>query len=92
MKALKPSHKEKKRYLLVKGKNVNKKNIEDAILEFIGVLGYAESSPHFIKDQIGEIILAINRKSLDKVRTSLLMSNKDLNIVKVGGNLKKVKN
>ena len=40
MKSLKPSHREKKRYLLIKGKDANKKNIEEVILEFIGVLGW----------------------------------------------------
>ena len=49
MKPLKPSHRERKRYLLIKGKDVSKKNIEGAILEFIGVLGFAEASPQFVK-------------------------------------------
>lgn len=85
MKALKPSHKEKKRYLLIKGKDVNKKNLEDSILEFIGVLGFAEASPNVIKSGKGKIILAINRNSLEKVRSSFLISKKDINIVKVSG-------
>lgn len=91
MKPLKPSHREKKRYLLIKGKDVSKKNIEDAVLEFIGVLGFAESSPQFIKTSKNQIVLAINRRSLDKVRTSFLMSDKDLEIVKVSGSVGKVK-
>ena len=37
MKSLKPSHKEKKRYLLIKGNDTNKKSIDEFILEFIGV-------------------------------------------------------
>ncbi len=49
MKSLKPSHRENKRYLLIKGKDAGKKNIEEVILEFVGVLGYAEASPQFIK-------------------------------------------
>jgi len=91
MKPLKPSHREKKRYLLIKGKDVSKKNIESVILEFIGVLGFAEVSPMFVKVGKGSIVLAINRNSLDKVRTSFLMSKKDLNIVKVSGSVGKVK-
>ena len=74
MKPLKPSHREKKRYLLIKGKDANKKAIEEAILEFIGVLGYAEASPQIIKFDKGGIILAINHTSLDKIRASFLMS------------------
>ena len=91
MKALKPSHREKKRYLLIKGNDVSKKNIEDVILEFIGVLGYAESSPQIIKSNKTSIIISINRKSLDKVRTSFVASNKDLQIVKVSGAVGKLK-
>jgi len=91
MKALKPSHRENKRYLLVKGKDVDKKIIEDAILEFIGVLGYAEASPQFIKVDKSKVILAINRNCLDKIRTSFLLSGKNLEIVKVSGSVKKVK-
>ncbi len=88
MKPLKPSHREKKRYLLIKGKDANKKAIEETILEFIGVLGFAEVSPQIVKENKEKLILCINRKSLDKIRASFVMSNKDLQIVKVSGALK----
>jgi RNase P/RNase MRP subunit POP5 len=88
MKPLKPSHKEKKRYLLIKGKDANKKAIEETILEFIGVLGWAEASPQIIKDEKNSIILSINRKSLDKIRASFVVSNKDLQIIRVSGAIK----
>ena len=91
MKPLKPSHREKKRYLLIKGKDANKKIIEEVILDFIGGLGYAEANPKIIKQTKQRVILAINRKSLDKVRTSFLMSEKDLDIVKVSGSLGKLR-
>ncbi len=91
MKPLKPSHREKKRYLLVKGKDANKKNIEGAVLEFIGVLGFAEASPQFIKTGKNNVVLAINRGSLDRIRTAFLMSGKDLQVVKVSGSVGKVK-
>jgi len=90
MKSLKPSHREKKRYLLIQGKDADKKAIEDAILEYIGVLGFAEASPQVIKQEAGRMILAINRGSLDKVRAGLLISGKDIKIVKVSGSLKGV--
>ena len=67
MKPLKPSHREKKRYLLIKGKDASWKNIEDAILEFIGVLGFAAASPQIIKSSSEKIVLAVNRQSVDKV-------------------------
>jgi len=91
MKPLKPSHREKKRYLLVKGKDANKKIIEEVILDFIGGLGFAEASPKIIKQTKERVILAINRNCLDKVRTSFLMSKKDLDIVKVSGSVGKLK-
>lgn len=89
MKPLKPSHREKKRYLLIKGKDADKKNIEETILEFIGVLGYAEACPQFIKNPKG-MILAVNRKSVDKIRASFVMSLKDIKIEKVSGTIKKL--
>lgn len=91
MKLLKPGHREKKRYLLIRGKDAEKKNIDETILEFVGVLGFAESSPSLIKGSEGKVILAINRGSLDKVRASFLMSGKDIKIEKVSGSLKKLK-
>lgn len=93
MKPLKPSHKEKKRYLLIEGKDANQKSIEEAILEFIGVLGYAEAGPQVIKSgkNKNKIILSINRSSLDKIRASFLMSGKDIRIMKVSGVVNKVK-
>ena len=87
MKPLKPSHRENKRYLLLKGKDANPKTIESVILEFIGVLGYAKASPMFVKSNI----LAINRKSLDIIRASFVASDKDIQIIKVRGGIKKLK-
>lgn len=91
MKALKPSHREKKRYLLIKGKDANKKDIEEAILEYIGVLGFSKASPLIIKQNKNSVILAVNRESLNEIRVSFLMSGKDLEIVKVSGSVGKVK-
>ncbi|MBR9704710.1 hypothetical protein GOV12_04815 [Candidatus Pacearchaeota archaeon] len=91
MKAIKPSKHERKRYLLIVGRDCNKKNIEDIILEFIGVLGYSEASPQFIKVSSGNIVLSINREVLDKIRTCFMMSAKDIEIKKVSGSVSKVK-
>jgi len=93
MKALNPANREKKRYLLIKGKDANKKEIEEAILKFIGVLGWAKASPNFVKLEkpIEGIVLSINRQELDKIRASFLMSGKDIVIVKVSGMIRKVR-
>ncbi|MFA5173643.1 MAG: hypothetical protein WC438_00490 [Candidatus Pacearchaeota archaeon] len=87
MKPLKPSHREKKRYLLIKGKDADKKNIDESILEYIGILGFAEASPQVIKTNKGSVVLAINRNSLDKIRASFVMGGKDISVVKVSGSV-----
>jgi RNase P/RNase MRP subunit POP5 len=85
MKALKPSHREHKRYLLISGKDANKKDIEEAILKFIGILGYAKASPQFVKNIGVKVVLAINRQELDKIRASFVLSGKDIHVDKVSG-------
>ena len=90
MKALKPSHKEDKRYLLLSGKDVNGKNIDEAVLRFVGILGYAKACPQIIRTTKKKLILAINRKELDKIRASFLMSGKDIKIDRVSGMIGKL--
>jgi RNase P/RNase MRP subunit POP5 len=90
MKPLKPSHREHKRYLLLAGKDANKKEIEDAILKFIGVLGFAKACPEVVKSTGKGIILSVNRKEVDKIRAAFLLSGKDICIKNVSGILRKV--
>ena len=91
MKLLKPSHREKKRYLLIEGGDANKRAIEKVILGGIGTIGYAKASPQMIKSTANKCILAINRESLDNIRACFLLSGKKVQIKKVSGSLKKVK-
>jgi RNase P/RNase MRP subunit POP5 len=76
-KKLKPSMRENKRYLIVDGK---KEDMEKAILDFIGILGYAKAGVMFIGN-----ILAVNREMLDEVRSALLLAG--LNIKRVSGTI-----
>jgi RNase P/RNase MRP subunit POP5 len=89
MKPLKPSHREHKRYLLLSGKDANSQDIDKAILSFIGILGYAKASPQIIKDahnkHKNKIILAVNRRELDKIKASLVLSGKDISVEKISG-------
>ena len=87
MKALIPSHKEKKRYLLVKGENL-KKNIPMAIHDFLGVFGMSKISLSFIKLEKDLAIISINRKLLDSVRASLCVWPDKMSVEKVSGTLK----
>ncbi len=90
MKSLKPSMREKKRYLLVRGKNP-RQNIEKAILEFIGVLGMSKTCLNFIKINSNSAIISINREMVDPVRASLCVYPEKMTVEKVSGTLKGLK-
>jgi RNase P/RNase MRP subunit POP5 len=85
LKPLKPSMKENKRYLLLKG-TFEKKDVEEAILKYIGVLGWAKAAPVWIKNNI----LAINREEVDKIKASFVVADKEIEVVRVSGTLKKL--
>ncbi|MBA7617851.1 hypothetical protein ES703_25169 [subsurface metagenome] len=87
MKSLKPSQREKKRYLLIKGKNL-KENIEKAILDFIGVLGMSKVGLGWIKSNANSAIISVNREMVDSVRASLCVWPEKMTVQKVSGTLK----
>ena len=87
MKPLKPSMREKKRYLLVKGKNLDK-NVEKAILDFIGSLGMSKASLNFIKKGKSSAVISINREALNHVRASFTAFQDKISVEKVSGTLK----
>ena len=87
MKSLKPSMRENKRYLLVEGKEL-RKNVEKAILDFIGVLGYSKAGLDWIKTGESSAIISINRQAVDSVRASLAVFPKKIEVRKVSGTLK----
>lgn len=90
MRPLKSSHREDKRYLLVSGKDASEKNIGEAILKFIGILGYAKASPEIVKRNGQKLVLMINRKELEKIRASFTLSGMDIQIEKVSGAIGKL--
>ena len=87
MKSLKPSMKENKRYLLVKGRNL-KENIEKSILDFIGVLGMSKTGLAFIEQRGSSTIISVNREMVDSVRASLVVWPNKISVEKVSGTLK----
>jgi len=87
MKSLKPSQRENKRYLLVKGKNL-KENIEKAILDFIGVLGMSKVGLGWIKSNANSAIISVNRELVNSVRASLCVWPEKMTVQKVSGTLK----
>ena len=85
MKPLKPSMREKKRYLLVKGKIGD---IEKAVLEGIGVLGMSKTGLGWIKSDKKSAIVSINREAVNSVRACFAIWPKELIVQKVSGTLK----
>ncbi|HOF43818.1 MAG TPA: Rpp14/Pop5 family protein [Candidatus Pacearchaeota archaeon] len=89
MKALIASHKENKRYLVVKGEGKYlKENIEKAILEFSGKLGMSKCGLSFIKSDKDKIIISVNREAVDLVRASIAVFHERMEVLKVSGTLK----
>ncbi|MBU0466481.1 MAG: hypothetical protein KJ718_04040 [Nanoarchaeota archaeon] len=84
----KPSAKIKRRYLLLEANS--KKEIENTILDYIGILGWARAAPHFVKKE-NKIILAIERKSLNEIRAAFELSPNKIKVIKVSGTLKGLK-
>ena len=90
MKSLKPSMRENKRYLLVEGEDL-RKNIEKAILDFIGVLGFSKVGLEFIKSNRDSAIISVNREMIDSVRASFCVSKNKMEVKMVSGTLKGLK-
>jgi len=64
----KPSDKIHRRYLLVLG---NKREIENVLLDSLGEIGFAKAMPFFVSEFEGKTVLAVERNSLNKVKSKL---------------------
>jgi RNase P/RNase MRP subunit POP5 len=85
MKPLKPTMRENKRYLLVRGKIGD---IEKSILDFIGVLGMSKTGLGWIKRGKDSAVISVNRESLNHVRASFAAWPEKIMVVRVSGTLK----
>ena len=85
---LKPSAKDKRRYFLVRATN---EKVEATILEYIGVLGFAEAVYMKVNTSEfpGKLVGSCLVKSLENVRASLALAG--IKIEKVSGTLKALK-
>jgi len=90
MKPLKPSMRENKRYILVKGNNPEE-NIKKSILESIGVFGMAKTGLSFISKGKDSAIISVNREMLNSVRACFSVYKNKLVAEKVSGTLKGLK-
>ncbi len=76
----------KRRYLLID--SASKEEVEKAILDYIGILGWAKAKPFFVPGN--NIILAVSRESLNEVRAAFELSGK-IKVKRVSGTLKGLK-
>lgn len=90
MKSLKPSMRENKRYLLIEGEEL-RKNVEKAILDFIGTLGYSKTDLNWIKEGKNDAIISVNREAVNNVKASLALFPKKIEVKKVSGTLKSLR-
>ena len=83
---LKPTAKDNRRYFIIDSPST--KRVEDAIMRYIGVLGYSKSAFMFVKhDKIKDkLIGSCTRKSLIDVKTALTLSN--IKVEKVASTIK----
>ncbi len=85
----KSSQRRKQRYLLLEAEN--KEEVQRAIVDYIGILGWAKAAPFFVKEDGKKIILAINRKEIDNVRAAFEVSDSNIKVLRVSGTLKGLK-
>ncbi len=85
MKALKPSLREKKRYLLINGKI---KDIEKSVLEGIGILGMSKTALKLIELKGEKAIISVNRGAVDSVRACFAIWPERIEVKRVSGTLK----
>ena len=74
-----------RRYLLINGK---KEAIEKAVLDYVGILGWAKASPLFLKKIGGKQILSISRKEVNDIKAAFVISSENLEVLKVSGTIK----
>ncbi len=73
------------RYFLIRGK---KEEIEKAILDYIGILGWARAAPRFIKTDGEKIILVIDRNEINDVRAAFVLCADKIEVLRVSGTLR----
>lgn len=80
---LKSSQKDNRRYILISASN---EKTEEAILKYIGVLGFAKAAYMRVDEKNGKTIGAVKRESLEDVKAALVLAG--INVERVSGTLK----
>lgn len=91
LKSLKPSMREKKRYLLVRGSGKLRENIYNSVKDFLGTAGMAKVSLNFIRVDTDGAIVSVNRESLDQVRAAICIWPEKMGVLRVSGTIKGLK-
>lgn len=82
---LDPSSRLRRRYLLVEG---DKNQIEEAMQEYLGILGMTKTDLVFVEHEGRHVIIAVNREMLVHVKAAFSISNHKINVLRVSGTLK----
>ena len=85
---LKPSARDKRRYILVSG-SVDKEHIDDIMLKYLGIFGFARAAYKLVSKSRNKIVISCLRKYLNDVKSALLLEG--LNIENVSGSMKGLK-
>ena len=81
---LKPSVRDKRRYIIIDSAS---EKAEKAILDYVGILGFAKSSfKKVYKKDLEKNIISVKRESLENVKAGLTLAG--INIQKISGTLK----
>ena len=83
---MKPSERIKVRYVLIEAEN--RESVEKAILDYIGILGWARATPFFVKENGKRIILSVSRKEIDNIRAAFELCKDKIRVLRVSGTLK----
>jgi RNase P/RNase MRP subunit POP5 len=95
---IRASEKIKRRYLMIEAGS--RKEIENAILDYIGILGWARASPVFVdikasdkntKNEGGRIVLSVDREEVENVRAAFEAAKVKIKILRVSGTIKGLK-
>jgi RNase P/RNase MRP subunit POP5 len=81
---LKASARDNRRYLLIN--EMDGEKIERAILNYIGVLGFAKAAYMFVKKEKNGIVVAVKREELERVKASLAFAG--IAVERVSGTIK----
>ena len=85
---LKNAQRDNRRYLLVQESDNEK--IEKAILDYIGILGFAKAAYVKVASNNNQTISAVRREELEKVKAALALAG--INVLRISGTLKGLSN